>query len=109
MRSPAFLRTDSETGAPFRTGRSDCRGATYTWRNRCHHRGDRSIRRMSGMTAMPSSSDAVTEDMTMSDPQSGKFDDLKARLKDAVAGAEGDADAETLLARMRDAIGKAGS
>jgi uncharacterized protein YjbJ (UPF0337 family) len=45
----------------------------------------------------------------MSDSRGGKFDDLKARLKDAVAGSEGDVDAEMLVSRVRDAIGKAGS
>jgi uncharacterized protein YjbJ (UPF0337 family) len=49
------------------------------------------------------------EGMAMSDSRGGKVDEVKARLKDAVAGSEGDVDAELLMTRVRDVIGKAGS
>lgn len=45
----------------------------------------------------------------MSDSWSGRVDDIKARIKDAVGNAEGDIDVDTVMTRIRESVGKAGS
>ena len=45
----------------------------------------------------------------MSDPESGKLDEVTSRIKDVAASAESHLDAEGLLHRIRESIGKAGS
>jgi uncharacterized protein YjbJ (UPF0337 family) len=45
----------------------------------------------------------------MSDPESGKLDEVTSRIKEVAASAESHLDAEGLLHRIRESIGKAGS
>jgi uncharacterized protein YjbJ (UPF0337 family) len=45
----------------------------------------------------------------MSDSESGKLDEITARIKDVVASAESHVDAEGLLHRIREAVGKVSS
>jgi uncharacterized protein YjbJ (UPF0337 family) len=45
----------------------------------------------------------------MSDSESGKLDEMTSRIKDVVANAERNLDAEGLLHRIRDAVGRVGS
>lgn len=49
------------------------------------------------------------EGMTMSDSWNNKVDEMKSRLKAALAHAEGDIETDALVARMREAVGKVGS
>lgn len=44
----------------------------------------------------------------MSDPQGGRFDDIKTRLRDAVGDSQGDIDVESVMARMRETVERAG-
>ncbi len=45
----------------------------------------------------------------MSDSESGKLDEVTSRIKEVVASAESQLDAEGLLHRIREAVGKVGS
>jgi len=45
----------------------------------------------------------------MSESGSGSLDEIKARLKDAVANAEGHVDAESMMSRIRETVSKVGS
>ncbi len=45
----------------------------------------------------------------MSVSWSGKFDQVKARIKDAVGTADGDVDADTVVHRIREAVAQAGA
>jgi uncharacterized protein YjbJ (UPF0337 family) len=45
----------------------------------------------------------------MSESGSSNLDEIKARLKDAVANAEGHVDTEGIMSRIRETVGKAGS
>lgn len=45
----------------------------------------------------------------MSESGGGKLDEIKSRLKDSVANAEGHVDAEGMISRIRESLGKAAS
>ncbi len=45
----------------------------------------------------------------MSDSWSGKFNDIKSRIQDAVGNSEGEIDVDSVVGRVRETVGKAGS
>ena len=45
----------------------------------------------------------------MSDAQGGRFEEIKARLRETVSDSEGEVDVESVMARLRETVAKAGN
>lgn len=52
---------------------------------------------------------SALEETAISESWSGRIDDIKSRIKDAVGATEGEIDVDTVMTRIRESVGKVGS